>query len=299
MRGADPRPAKCLWKQRNCLLPARLWYRVELDVEVASSPPLSGRSLADDRTQDWRLEGNGAVRLTLECVDLSDFNPEPFLVKRRINGERRAIGGCGRKPRDGLRPTVHFAALAGGSVTSFEINSSFGPFANERFECPGYDWRVELIGTQGLTGQISTPSSLSEGLFVTLSLAEPEGTVLFGSSEEQCMVFETGETFTAGVPAFEGGFPHSELLGETARHWLAVGNDVTPWTELWKLIRFPLNAADFGGRYRITRTTGQSLRDPMPRPFPPFGTFRPHRQQYTYTVRLEPCPRKGLDVERC
>jgi hypothetical protein len=86
------------------------------------------------------------------------------------------------------------------------------------------------------------------------------------------------------------------MLGETPSEGFFLGGS---WYALFQLIRFSPRDANFGRRYVIEKTLDQpELALPMP-PAPPRLVAVPFQKHFTYTIRLEPCPNRGLDVKRC
>jgi hypothetical protein len=73
------------------------------------------------------------------------------------------------------------------------------------------------------------------------------------------------------------------------------------WSGLYQRIRFPLRPAAlaFGRGYALEKTLHQSeLELPFP-PAPPRLVAVHFEKRYVYTISLEPCPNRGLDVKRC
>jgi hypothetical protein len=143
---------RCLWPKRDCYPPPNLWYRITVGFDgvlyFAFRPPKHGITHCFpcwERTieLEWKIRSNSAVRLRLMCDDLSD-SAGPFLVKRRINGERKPIAGCARGARN-VRPSLMFAANGQGEVTRWKNTLVADPSETE------FIWVRRLPGDLGRT----------------------------------------------------------------------------------------------------------------------------------------------------
>jgi hypothetical protein len=109
----------------------------------------------------------------------------------------------------------------------------------------------------------------------------------------------TGEVTTrraTGSPAGGGACCH--LWGSTG--WYQ-RDGVLGWRPISQKLRFSPRAANFGRRYAAILEASQeevteSPIDPLP---PPGIAWLSEEQSYHYKIVLEPCPNRGLDVERC
>lgn len=308
-RSAGEAQRGCLWPKRDCYPPARLWYRVSIAVKASQrgegalaappSPDWSGREHSWTASSRWTLAGNAAVILTLGCVEFLNRPAEPFLVKRRIDGKRRTIGGCAANAPDEFRPSVSFAAAATGEATSFERRDQVGAFEDYRDGrgCDSFEESASLISVQPLLGQISTMSALTEGLWISADPTAPEATVHYSQTPHGCRR-PGGEPYTH--PGFEadGGFhPSDHLFAEYPLEGFYVSGD---WVSIWNLLRFPLRPGNFGEHYIIQRVVGAGEIDPSSVPPPPSPIAAGYGERdYSFTLRLEPCPNKGRDPERC
>jgi hypothetical protein len=297
---------KCVWPGRDCKAPARLWYRVSASLKAEQRfngdvPPSNTSTGYEQRyawDQEWMLESKHAVRLTLMCKELGAG--EQFIDSARIDGRRRKIGGCApRRSESRFSPTARFAAAADGEVTRHEQTVTLGPFENaDGSRCLDQQVRtLRLISAQPLLGSISAPGSISVGLLISAEPTAPLATVHTSFPARQCFDAHGNPIPTAFGPAeFDGTFGPEHMLGETPSEGFFLGGT---WYALYQLIRFPLRAANFGRRYVIEKTVDQpELEIPMP-PAPPRLVAVPFQKHFTYTIRLEPCPDRGLDVKHC
>lgn len=305
---------ECLWPKRDCYPPARLWYRISVDFmgsyayaaeagelsapgPPADPPGVSGSIAGRER---WELKSNTAVILTLRCVDINFARQEPFLVKRRINGRRRTIGGCPHNAAGRFRPTASFAANASGETRSWRQTTTIDPYTSSAYgECQGVTDERALISSHGLQGQLSTGSSLTEAVEVSVGEAPPTGDGNIHQGERRCASPDTGEEAFYSPPRDSPiqGF-YTPLLGN--EYLYSFPDSDTPWRPAWFLLRFAVRAGNFGGSYIIQSQAGQSQLEPGNYPPPPTAPlFEVHNKDYVYTVRLEPCPDKALDVDGC
>ena len=289
--------------------PARLWYRIDVKFKGESSfnsvlPAQNGVSEHEEgnaTAQSWNLRSDHAVRLTLMCVDLSDFDPEPFLVRRTINGERRAVGGCPKNARQGLKPTARFLADLSGEVTSYSDNDFVGLHSRNGASCSGSELLRSLNGTQGLSAQVSTGSSLSQPLMLHLAPGEPFGNVHAYDTGTEC-VRPSGEVFTEPPSQSDRQFDPLEIMGgDPLEHVFRPAPDYqVHWTRVQDYLSFPVRAGNFGEDYVIQRTVSQPQLEAGSYPPPPSGArVNWTQKRYIYTIHLEACPRKGHDVEAC
>ena len=297
---------KCVWPGRDCHPPARLWYRVsaslKADQQVNDDVPPSNASTGHEQrytwAQEWKLESKHAVRLTLMCTQVAPR--EQFIDSARIDGRRRKIGGCApRRPASRFTPSARFAAAADGQVTHHEQTLTLGPFENaDTSRC--LDRQVttlRLVSAQPLVGSISVPGSNSVGVLISAEPTAPLATVHRSVPARQCFDAHGNPIPTAFGPGeFELTFGPEYMLGETPTEgFFSEGT----WFALYQLIRFPTRAANFGRRYVIEKTLDQpELEIPMP-PAPPRLVAVPAQKEFTYTIRLEPCPNRGLAVKHC
>lgn len=305
MRSAqEPR---CLWPKRDCYPPANLWYRISLGFlgsyarafdpgEIVVRGQLVGRASIDGRER-WELESNTAVRLTLRCVDR--HGNEPFLVRRRINGKRRTIGGCARNAPDRFGPTVRFATNATGEMESWRETTTAEPYTSGNSECQGFTDKQKLISSHGLLGQISTGSSLTDPVELGVGWHPPSGTGNAHEGERRCVDSTTGaQTFyepPRDVP-IDDLFP--PLLG--SEYLYRFPGEAVPWRPGWFRVRFHFSAPNFGSDWTIQREARQPQLEPGSYPRPPTPPhFETWEKDYVYTLRFEPCPNRGLDVEHC
>jgi hypothetical protein len=312
--GAEPErrkaPKKCLWKKRDCHPPARLWYRVSVDLEAEQNesndqPPtenFSGMTERHKLKERWTLRSKHAIRLTLLCDESTEFE-QPFLAKRRIAGRRRTIGGCVSLRRaHGMRPTLRFAAAAGGEVISMVRTHTFGPAEVVQpgggfRRCEGREVSRTLVSSQPLAATISAPDSATIGLLIDAQASAPFATTHNVWTGFTCE--ENGATTT--TPQFEADleFGHTEVIaGNPTEGVFALGS----WFPVHRFINFSPRARKFGGDYIIRKKVTQPELKPgtFPQPTPETGVAAsPVGKDYAYTIRLEACPDKGRDVQRC
>lgn len=305
--------------------PARLWYRVSVEFKGAVQP-VDTAGQPDARTGNtaliyaarvsasWTLRSNTAVRLTLNCVDTHDPDAQPFLATARIRGRQTPIGGCPSGSREGLSPTLRFAANANGEVGSWmwnrvfrgmhcaqlpaalkELGSGFCPAVEPAsiVSCTPWPWRIALTSSQRLSAQISTPSSLSEGLVLAVQAISPFGTVHSAHDPSRCR-HANGTVVRIPGHVIDREFVSFPLLGDDA----SIAYDGN-WTALRNLLRFNFPAGRFGKSFDVTRNASQpALRGRQP----PSGVGvweASAAKQYRYTIRFDPCPGGGRDVKRC
>jgi len=302
---------RCLWPGRACHPPARLWYRVSLRLDARldyRSPPgalYSGPSPrpyygvvpgTETLGEVWELESDNAVRLTLACVDL-DVPDVPFLIERRVNGRRRPVGGCGRGAPARLRPSARFTALAAGAVVYYRRQQTIEPFTIANGDrCDGHVSVYTLTKAAGLGGMVRTDSSMDSGLVVNAFAIPPTGTAYSRADERRCT--PPGRDPYVYFAARDENRPIAgpTIVGEEYVHpSAAIG-----WTPAPALVRFALRPSRFGRAFVIRRPVRQPQIDqelygqaPL---LPQFGLYR---KDYVYTLRLTPCPNRGLDVGRC
>jgi hypothetical protein len=295
-----------MWPGRDCHPPARLWYRVsaslkaqqKLTEETPPSPHSTGHEDRRDLIQNWRLEGNNAVRLTLMCTNRD--KGERFIDTARINGKRRKIGGCApRRPRN-FSSTVRFAAAAGGEVTRHELTSTLGPFENaDGSRCIGEHQTTDtLISAQPLVGSISAPSSKSVGVLISAEPTAPSATIHLQAPARECFDSNDKPVPNAFGPLdFDSDFgPEDTIGGNPTEGFFSPDGG---WIALYRLIRFGPRAANFGGDYIIQEALSQPQLEPGSFPPPPSRLVaNTHEKHYSYTIRIEPCPSNGLDVKR-
>lgn len=296
----------CLWPGRECYPPARLWYRVSVrlkaereDNQVKPPTPAStGYEERVDWAQEWRLESRHAVRLTLMCADIG--LREPFIDTARINGRRRKIGGCAPRRHAPFAPTVRFAAAATGEVTRHQSTAALGPFENADGSRCVDRWLSTrtLISAQPLVGSISAPGSSSVGVLISAEPTAPLATTHTAAPARECFDANGRPVPRAFGPLdFDSTFGPADTIGGNPSEGFFLGGS---WYALYQLIRFPPRAANFGRRYVVARTVDQPELEPGSFPPPPPRLVTVHHQKhYTYTIRLEPCPNRGLDVKRC
>jgi hypothetical protein len=227
--------------------------------------------------------------LTLLCHDYDRPGSEPFAVRRKIGGRLVTVGGCGQSPRDGLTPTLRFAARATGEWTRYEYVQHARPAQG----CsPGELWRREqLISSQPLVGAISTADSAGEGLALGASSTAPFGTFLVqrwrcdGDLEEgQSQLNADGWLFGPDEP-------------------FANPKAVARWVPLRRYLGFRFPVARFGRSFDVKLSARQFPQDPgYPSPPAELGGAAADallEKRYGYVLRFEPCPRGGLDVRSC
>jgi hypothetical protein len=298
------RKPRCLWRKRECYPPAKLWYRitVEFDGQLTLRFRRGIRGLQTCapcwvRTTrvKWRIVSNTAMRLTLMCADEKD-RAEPFLVRRRINGKRRPVGGCARGARRDLRPTLRFAAHGQGDVTHWTSTAVVEPVDGQVMSCEGFTHTMTAPG-QAVAGAIRTAGGSFAGLQIDVT---PVGSVMPPSGAavtHTCTNKITGEVTTRrGSPAGGGACCH--LWGSTG--WYQ-RDDALGWRPITQKLRFSPRAANFGRRYgpqleATHREITESTVEPVP---PPGAALLLEEQSYGYKLVLKPCPNQGLDVERC
>jgi hypothetical protein len=308
---ASPAGRGCLWKRRDCYPPARLWYRLSLRFkgdfrwEGRADHPLSAWKVPADRVDSglerWELESNTAVRLTLSCADVGELQREPFLVKRRINGKRRTIGGCPRNAPTRLKPTLNFAANATGELTFFSRTATMAAGTGNTHRCDGWSFSDIFTSSHGLVGSVGSRSSLTEGLELGWVPAPPTAGRLIHHDAVRCTPLGGGNPFLV--------LPEQNNERDDGFYAPALGteylNNVDPnigWRPAPWFVRFAVRAAHFGGDFIIQGQAKQPQRDPRSPAYvrPPVApTYEHWRKDYTYTLRLEPCPNTGLDVESC
>lgn len=315
--GAEPErraaPKKCLWKARDCYPPARLWYRVSVSLQAEQNANLdklptetfSGETQRDKLTERWTFRSIHAIRLTLLCDDASETQ-RPFLAKRRIDGKRKTVGGCAN-PRRGFRPTLRFAATAAGEVMSMVSTQTFGPSevvnpGGDVIRCEGHEASTTLVSSQPLDGTISTPDSQTTGLVIDAAAAAPFATL---HSVQTAYTCEHHGTSTPSPPSTspqiegDGRFQHTDVIGGDLREGI-FASKVALWFPLNTFLRFTARPANFGGDYIIQkRVTQPQLAPGTFFPPPPGLAGNTSAKDYTYTIRLEPCPNKGREVRRC
>lgn len=295
------RKRRCLWRKRECYPPANLWYRVtvEFDGQLTfrardhfQSCPACWVMTTEVK---WRIASNTAVRLRLLCDD-EDDDTGPFLVKRRIDGKRRPIGGCARGARGDVHPSLLFAAHAAGELTRWTNTAVVDPVDGQIVRCEGFTHTTTTSG-QPLSGAIRTTGGSLAALEIDVSPIGPVMPPTSAPPTHTCTNKITGEVTTHyGSPA--GGGACCYLWGSTG--WYQ-HDDVFGWRTISQKLRFSPRAANFGRRYApVLEATQREITEPRPEPLPPPGAaWARQEQSYHYKIVLEPCPDRGLDVERC
>ena len=296
---------RCLWAGRDCFPPANLWYRVAVEFDgqltFRLQPGLRGVQACFPcwvRTTEleWRIAGHNAVRLRLMCDD-EDDSAGPFQVKRRINGKRRTIGGCAPGARGDVHPSLRFASNGAGEVTRWMNTAVVDPVDGPVGRCEGYT-HTTTASSQALSGAIRTTGGSVGGFQIDIS---PLGRVMPPTGPGPtytCTNKTTGAVTThrpAGSPAGVGACCH--LWGSTG--WYQ--RDMLGWRPISQKLRFSPRAANFGRRYAaiLEATQEEITESPINPPPAPGAAFLQDEQSYHYKIVLEPCPNRGLDVERC
>ena len=305
--GAEPNrraaPKKCLWKKRDCYPPARLWYRVSASLEAEQNTsldrPPTDASEHHRLTERWTLRSNHAIRLTLLCDDPA--LAEPFLAKRRIDGKRRTIGGCANPRERRMRPSLRFAATAGGEVTSMVRSQTFGPTevihpGGGFRRCEGREVSNTLVSSQPLAGTISTRDSTGIGLLIDAPASAPFATTHSVRTAFTCE--ENGTVTSSPRVEFDLRFGHTDVIGGDPREGIF---DAGEWVALYNRLLFSARATDFGGALTFHKKVTQPELKPgaFPPPPPELGGAFTAAKDYSFTVRFEPCPDKGRDVQGC
>jgi hypothetical protein len=272
--------------------PARLWYRVTVEFkgEKVKPPASLTPQFGEARWSGaWRLRSDHAVRLTLLCHDYDRPGSEPFAVRRKIGGRLVTVGGCGQSARDGLKPTLRFAARATGEWTRYEYVQHARPAQG----CsPGELWRREqLVSSQPLAGAISTADSAGEGLALGASSTAPFGTFLFQRWRCDGDLEEGQRQFDAGGWLFGSEEPFANPKA------------MARWVPLRRYLGFRFPVARFGRSFDVKLSARQFPQDPgYPAPPAELGGAAADallEKRYSYVLRFQPCPRGGLDVRRC
>jgi hypothetical protein len=294
---------RCLWQKRACHPPANLWYRirVEFDGQLTSrlQPGIRGLQgcfpcFVRTTEPEWRIASHHAVRLRLMCDDEDDA-AGPFQVRRRINGRRRPIGGCARGARGDVHPSLRFAAHAAGEVTRWTNTAVVDPVEGATERCEGFTHTTSARG-QALSGAIRTVGGSLGEIQIDVTVVGPVMPPDGPAATYTCTSKLTGEASTRmASPAGGGACCH--LVGSTG--WYQ--RDALGWRPISQKLRFSPRAANFGGRYAtVLEATQAEITEATVRPVPPAGgAWRPEQQSYHYKLVLEPCPNRGLDVERC
>jgi hypothetical protein len=305
LRASSGKKPRCLWPKRDCYPPANLWYRVsvEFDAKLVQRfrPPNYGIRQCfpcSERTTElkWRIESNTAVRLRLMCDDLSDSGG-PFLVKRRINGKRRTIGGCPRGARArGRYETLMFGANGHGEIERWKHTMVADPYETDSVRCDGYTASSEAP-RQGLSGAIRTAGGSAAGIDIGISPSGRPVTPSGGRVRYTCLLKVTGQTWTTDDHLVSSGAGCCHILGSTG--WYQ--RDDLGWRPITERLHFSPHARNFGGRYQANLLAFQEeiTESPVQPPPPAGAAWLTAEQGYGYTVVLRPCPDKGRDVEGC
>jgi hypothetical protein len=272
---------------------ARLWYRVSVDFDGAAwiTDRVSGEP--NSFNARWRLQGRHAVRLTLLCVNTRLGPSDPFEWRERIRGRKRRVGGCPRPtrtvPRKNLRETVRFAATADGELTTWEHDDPIDFIDG----CPGRVEHYQLAQSQGLTGQISSSSSATDGLHLSVNTIQP--TASYGTSAPaiKCAPPSPRPPFDKPAIAMNDLPFVFKVFGDES--WIG---DQLAGEQL--AVRFPPQR--FGRNFTYTRHLTQAEDRTLTRAPSPAG---PHfldpfgAKDYTYTISFTACPDKGHNVKDC
>lgn len=287
---------RCLWPKRECHPPANLWYRITVEFrgQLTRHSPNSIPAWVRTTTLESKIVSSNAVRLRLMCDDRND-DAGPYLVKRRINGKLRTIGGCGpgTAARRSLHSTLRFAAKGNGELTRWENTEVGQPVDDPTRRCDGYSVTA-TAPRQALSGAIRTNGGSVGGIEVSITSAvrvvPPSGRTTY-----TCTVKRTGETTTRTATGLSGACCH--IFGSTG--WFQ--RDALGWRAITERLRFSPKAANFGRRYTaLLRADQGEITEPNVVPAPPPGAgWLREKQEYSYVIRLQPCPNQGLDVGRC
>jgi hypothetical protein len=297
---------RCLWPSRACTPPANLWYRITVEFDgqltLRFRPGIRGLQACFPcwvRTTElkWRIVSNTAVRLRLLCDDVDD-DAGPFLVKRLINGKRRTIGGCARGARRDLRPSLQFAARAAGNVTRWTNTAVVEPVDGQAERCEGFT-HTTTASAQALSGAIRTTGGSSAGFQIDISATGPVMPPTGAPPAYTCVNKITGEQTTRRTGSPVGGGACCHLWGSSG--WYQRDDFMVGWRTIGQKLRFSPRAANFGRRYAAMReaTQDEITELPVAPPPPPGAAWLLEEQSYQYRIALEPCPNRGLDVERC
>ncbi|MGB2851398.1 MAG: hypothetical protein WBC01_07000, partial [Solirubrobacterales bacterium] len=290
---ADPEATVSARKRRR-YPPARLWYRVNAQFHGEVDVP-PGRVLELSEFEErWGLSSRTAIRLTLLCVDTREGEPEqPFAIKRRVRGKRRRVGGCpqnraGRTP-SGLVPTARFGAGAEGAVRAHTHTAKLPPDS----DCPARTSFSTMLGSQGLTGAISSSSTATEGIRLQPAVdASLEGDpVRFRAPAIECTNVNTGNRYTVPEVITETPFSATHLFG---------GETYVDGKLVSESLRLPISPSSFGGRLSARGSVSQTA-DPN-RPIAPAGPYfhdPVSTKDYSYRILFKPCPRRGRNVADC
>ena len=272
--------------------PARLWYRLQLDFEGS----LSGQTTGDEgsvhyrRDEAWQLRSNGAVRVSLMCINRR-LTMEPFFRKERIRRKGRrgkvTVGGCGSTASKNLVPTARFRAAVRGEATEWTLTNSYDPF-----RCDPFEEEQIMTEPQPLDGVLSSASTATEGL---LHSSEPSTSGLDAASitifQESTMCDgDDGNRY----PTY--GHEGDRRLIRTDHIGWEDTIDSEPTAES---MRFEIPPRRFGRR--ISRRFGPfSQPFDISRPSDPNLSFMHYAaKDYSYTLTLIPCPRRGRNVTSC
>ena len=279
-------------KQRTGYPPARLWYRLSLEFEGS----LSGSSTAEEGTSEyrrdeaWTLRSERAVRISLMCINRR-IPVQPFLVKERVrrNGKRRrmTVGGCGSSTSDNLVPTARFRSAVRGEATEWTIEDRL-----DRFDCEPFTSEQTMLEPQPLDGLLLSASSATEGLRHS---SEPS-TAGLAAAPIDVFVESTTCTEPDGTTYTTYGHDGSRAFVPTDHIGYESVIDRRPTAES---MRFEIPPRRFGRSIKRRFGPFTQAFDPQ-RPFDNgAGLMHYAEKDYSYTLKLDPCPRRGRDVGGC
>lgn len=296
--------------RRSPFPPSKLWYRISIEFKGeahARQRGPDGSVATNELSASWKLRSNTAVLVTLLCRGRLPGD-EPFVVKRKIGGRQVPVGGCPQDSGSSYSSTLRFAANATGRLTRWTNDTSVTPGGS----CPGgSETTNELVSSQPVVGSISTPSSVGDGLLVSVDGAQPLGTV---HQHAECRDVPFVDCSKDDDPLTTGPSDCPEAGRRTSTNDIDYdfqpvsvwGDDVViasrgGWRPLRDFLRFHLTSASrFGKAFEWTLKATQTAKAlPYP-PAPAPAAFGPHyTKHYNYTLRFDPCPRGGRDVKSC
>jgi hypothetical protein len=194
-----------------------------------------------------------------------------------------------------VRTSLRLGARAGGELTRWTNTFTADPVDGPGQRCDGYTATTSAT-PQALKGATRTSGGSAAGIAIDVS---PLGRALPPSGPaptHSCTNKITGYT-TTRIGSFGLGDACCHIFGSTP--WYQ--RDQLEWGPITERLRFSPKAADFGRRYTANLHAEQDAITESPiKPAPPAGApILLEEQLYLYTIRLEPCPNRGLNVKRC